>query len=77
MKAFLFELCNDHKVNLYLDIDKEVNPDVYELFTKGMERIMNNEPMNYVLGYSYLDTSMEKAKEKCEGFITYVRSMMQ
>ncbi|MBQ5552699.1 MAG: peptide chain release factor N(5)-glutamine methyltransferase, partial [Erysipelotrichaceae bacterium] len=22
-------------------------------FTKGMERIMNNEPMNYVLGYSY------------------------
>ena len=53
MKAFLFELCNDHKVNLYLDIDKEVNPDVYELFTKGMERIMNNEPMNYVLGYSY------------------------
>ena len=53
VKAFLFELCNDHKVNLYLDIDKEVNPDVYELFTKGMERIMNNEPMNYVLGYSY------------------------
>ena len=53
VKAFLFELCNDHKVNLYLDIDKEANPDVYELFTKGMERIMNNEPMNYVLGYSY------------------------
>lgn len=53
VKAFLFELCNDHKVNLYLDIDKEVNPDIYELFTKGMERIMNNEPMNYVLGYSY------------------------
>ena len=53
VKAFLFELCNDHKVNLYLDIDKEVNPDVYELFTNGMERIMNNEPMNYVLGYSY------------------------
>ena len=53
VKAFLFELCNDHKVNLYLDIDKEVNPDVYELFTKGMERIMNNEPMSYVLGYSY------------------------
>ncbi|MBQ1775061.1 MAG: phospho-sugar mutase [Erysipelotrichaceae bacterium] len=26
---------------------------------------------------SVKDTSMEKAKEKCEGFITYVRSMMQ
>ena len=25
---------------------------------------------------SVKDTSMEKAKEKCEGFITYVRSMM-
>ncbi|MCR4634554.1 MAG: peptide chain release factor N(5)-glutamine methyltransferase [Erysipelotrichaceae bacterium] len=53
VKAFLFELCNDHKINLYLDIDKPMDEEVYELFVSGMERIMNNEPMNYVLGYSY------------------------
>ncbi|MBQ1899692.1 MAG: peptide chain release factor N(5)-glutamine methyltransferase [Erysipelotrichaceae bacterium] len=53
VKAFLFELCNDHDVNLYLDIDKPMKKEVYDLFVSGMERIMNNEPMNYVLGYSY------------------------
>ena len=53
VKAFLFELCNDHQVNLYLDIDSEVDADVMEEFSKGIIRLMNNEPMNYVLGYSY------------------------
>ena len=53
VKAFLFELCNDHQVNLYLDIDSEVNEDVMNDFSRGIVRLMNNEPMNYVLGYSY------------------------
>ena len=41
VKAFLFELCNDHKINLYLDIDKPMDEEVYQLFVSGMERIMN------------------------------------
>ncbi|MBR2533604.1 MAG: peptide chain release factor N(5)-glutamine methyltransferase [Erysipelotrichaceae bacterium] len=53
VKAFLFELCNDHKVNLYLNIDQEVDEDIMVEFSKGVVRLMNNEPMNYVLGYSY------------------------
>ena len=53
VKAFLFELCNDHHINLYLDLDKPMDEKVYDLFIDGMERMMNNEPMNYVLGYSY------------------------
>ena len=53
VKAFLFELCNEYNVNLYLDLDKSVNEDVLNKFEKGIERLLNNEPMNYVLGYSY------------------------
>lgn len=53
VKAFLFELCNDHDVNLYMDIDREMNQEVKDLFVSGMERILKGEPMNYVLGYSY------------------------
>ncbi|MBO4919145.1 MAG: peptide chain release factor N(5)-glutamine methyltransferase [Erysipelotrichaceae bacterium] len=53
VKAFLFELCSDHQVNLYLDIDKEVDEEVMKKFCEGIVRLINNEPMNYVLGYSY------------------------
>lgn len=53
VKAFLFELCNDYQVNLYLNIDHEVDKEIMEDFSKGIVRLMNNEPMNYVLGYSY------------------------
>ena len=53
VKAFIFELCNEFDINLYLDLDKETDPRVYEKFNKGIERLLNNEPLNYVLGYSY------------------------
>ncbi len=53
VKAFLFELCNDHGVNLYLDLDKEVDERVMKEFEPGIARLLENEPMNYVLGYSY------------------------
>lgn len=53
VKAFLYELCNDEKVNLYMDLDKEVNPNIMKKFDEGIVRLMDNEPMNYVLGYSY------------------------
>lgn len=53
VKAFLFELCNENNINLYLNIDNEVDKCVKERFDEGIKRILNNEPMNYVLGYSY------------------------
>ena len=52
-KAFLFELCNDSNINLYLDMDNESLPSIENKFNEGMIRILNDEPMNYVLGYSY------------------------
>lgn len=52
-KAFIFELCNEFGINLYLDMDQEADPRLEARFEEGMKRILNDEPMNYVLGYSY------------------------
>ena len=52
-KAFLFELCNEYKVNLYLEMDNNVLDIIETRFEDGIKRILNDEPMNYVLGYSY------------------------
>ena len=53
LKAFIFELCNDENVNLYLEMDNEVKPIIEEKFEDGVKRLLNGEPMNYILGYSY------------------------
>lgn len=53
VKVFIFELCNEYQINLYLDIDSEVDNRVLDKFNKGIVRLLNNEPLNYVLGYSY------------------------
>ena len=52
-KAFLFELCNEYKVNLYMEMDNEALSTIETRFNEGMLRILNDEPMNYVLGYSF------------------------
>lgn len=53
VKVFLFELCNEFDINLYLEMDNEANPALEKKFEEGMVRILNHEPLNYVLGYSY------------------------
>ena len=53
VKAFIFELCNEKKINLYLEIDNEADKEIEEKFELGINRILNGEPMNYVLGYTY------------------------
>lgn len=53
LRAFLFELCNDKGIDLYMDKDLEADKEVKELFIKGVEKLCLNEPLNYVLGYSY------------------------
>ena len=53
LRAFLFELCNDKGIDLYMDKDLEADKEVEKLFIKGVEKLCLNEPLNYVLGYSY------------------------
>jgi len=53
IKLFLFELCNEENVNLYLELDNEVKESILNKFNDGIKRLLQNEPLNYVLGYSY------------------------
>lgn len=53
LRAFLFELCNEYNINLYLEKDNIADERVEKRFIAGVHRLANNEPMNYILGYSY------------------------
>ena len=53
LRAFLFELCNEYNINLYLEKDNVADERVEKRFIEGVHRLANNEPMNYILGYSY------------------------
>ena len=53
LRAFLFELCNEYNINLYLKKDNIADERVEKRFIEGVHRLANNEPMNYILGYSY------------------------
>lgn len=64
-KAFLFELCNENNVDLYMNIDNEVLEVIDNRFNEGMARILNDEPMNYVLGYSYFYGYKLKVSNGC------------
>ena len=41
-KAFIFELCNESNVNLYLDMDNEVLPEIENRFEDGIKRTIDN-----------------------------------
>ena len=53
LRSFLFELCNDEDVNLYLEKDGPAKETIIEKYESGVKRMMQGEPLNYVLGYSY------------------------
>ncbi|MDD6955381.1 MAG: peptide chain release factor N(5)-glutamine methyltransferase [Erysipelotrichaceae bacterium] len=53
LRAFLFELCNDENVNLYLEKDNEARKSIVDKYESGVKRLIEGEPLNYVLGYSY------------------------
>ena len=51
--AFLVEIARMERCNLYLHYDEEMPESISEAFSAGMERILNQEPMAHVLGYSW------------------------
>ena len=53
VRAFMFELCNEQSIDLYLEKDEEADEKLKERFESGLKRMLAGEPMNYVLGYSY------------------------
>ena len=53
LRAFLFELCNEYGIDLYMEKDNKADVRVQKRFINGVEKLKENEPLNYVLGYSY------------------------
>ena len=53
LRAFLFELCNEYNIDLYLKKDEEADDRVKDRFISGVKELMLDKPLNYVLGYSY------------------------
>lgn len=51
--AYLTELSQRERYDLYLHYEEEMPKDLEEEFSKGMERILKQEPMEHVLGYSW------------------------
>lgn len=51
--AFLVELAQKERYDLYLHYEEEMPEDLKASFAIGMERILNGEPMNHVLGYAW------------------------
>ncbi len=51
--AFLVEIARMERYNLYLHYDEEMPEELEAQFRSGMERILNQEPMAHVLGFSW------------------------
>jgi release factor glutamine methyltransferase len=51
--AYLVELSQRERYNLYLHFDEEMPEELEKEFDAGMARILKQEPMEHVLGYSW------------------------
>lgn len=51
--AYLVELSQRERYDLYVHFEEDMPQDLALEFEKGMQRILNQEPMSHVLGYSW------------------------
>ena len=51
--AYLVEISQRERYNLYANFNEEMPADLEKEFNAGMERILRQEPMAHVLGYSW------------------------
>lgn len=51
--AYMVELCQQEKYQLYMNINQPVPLQIQTAFEQGMERILKQEPLAHVLGYSW------------------------
>ena len=53
VRILMLELCNMSSADLYLHYEDEIDPEVLEKFNDGVERLLKNEPLQYILGYQW------------------------
>lgn len=52
-QLYMVELCTIKVHDLYLEIDKEMDTELQELYENGIKRLLENEPLAHVLGYEW------------------------
>lgn len=64
LRKYLFELCNEKGIDLFYCKDEEADKEIQIKFEEGVKRLLNDEPLNYVLGYSYFYGYKMKVSDK-------------
>lgn len=52
-QLLLLELCNQKNINLYMEMDQPMDPQIQTDYLEGIHRMELGEPLSYVLGYEY------------------------
>ncbi len=52
-RRLMLELCDVNEINLYTDMDDLMNPSFESLYLSGVDRLVNQEPLGYVLGFDW------------------------
>ena len=52
-RYLMLEICRNNNIDLYQNLDEVVDEKVASIFNKGLERLLNHEPVAHILGYSY------------------------
>lgn len=52
-RFLMLELLRDKGLDLYLLIDEVIDEKIHQEYKEKLDRILNNEPMGYVLGYQW------------------------
>ncbi len=52
-QLYLLELTNQSNHNLYMEMDEAIDDELREQYQAGIERMIDGEPLGYVLGYEW------------------------
>lgn len=52
-QLYLLELANQSHHNLYMEMDEEMSEELSQQYQSGIRRMINGEPLGYVLGYEW------------------------
>lgn len=50
---YMLELCQLYDINLYVNKDNQISFDIYNIYQQGIERLLKNEPLAYILGFEW------------------------
>ena len=64
LRKYLFELCNEKGIDFFYCKDDEADKDIQIEYEEGVKRLLKDEPLNYVLGYSYFYGYKMKVSDK-------------